>query len=348
MHAQARLVSLALVLALVGCGSDSGGGSGPSTCVPGQSIACAGAGGCSGAQICKADGTYDVCVCGAGDGGAGADTSIDAGDKDVGADTALVVDSAIESGSDATDAADGAIAPITPDKLTGLSLWLDGDKDVTANSTGEVTLWKDQSGQANDAKSLFTTARPTWNKSAIKGHDALRFHSACPYLTVLDDPTLQFGTGPFMIVAVSAWDSGYQGSVIFLKDLPDPGAVLGGLHLNYTGAVGIDAHVSALTPTADAFDGFSNTNFHAVIVRGPALQIRMDGVAVTGKTNTTDLSAVGKDVHIGGPVASMTSGGSANCGQMDVAELVVVKGAVTDAQVDGLELYLKTRYKFTW
>ncbi|MFK8003078.1 MAG: hypothetical protein AB8H86_26145 [Polyangiales bacterium] len=56
-----------------GCGDDST----PSTCTPGASVACVGAGGCAGGQVCNADGTaFGECMCG------GADTGPSGSDAD--------------------------------------------------------------------------------------------------------------------------------------------------------------------------------------------------------------------------------------------------------------------------
>ncbi len=62
---------LAFVLVLVsGCGESKSGG-----CTPGQSVSCAGENGCTGHQVCRADGqSFDGCICGQqngtpGDGG---------------------------------------------------------------------------------------------------------------------------------------------------------------------------------------------------------------------------------------------------------------------------------------
>jgi hypothetical protein len=50
-----------------GAGPDAGvggqGGAGPSSCVPGQSVACACTTGAQGAQVCQPDGTFAACVC---------------------------------------------------------------------------------------------------------------------------------------------------------------------------------------------------------------------------------------------------------------------------------------------
>lgn len=68
--------ALAMLLTLAACGgSDSetelfegGDGGSSGACVPGQSVACIGPGGCEGGQVCREDGTgYGECDCGGGD-----------------------------------------------------------------------------------------------------------------------------------------------------------------------------------------------------------------------------------------------------------------------------------------
>src|SRR5258708_5161368 len=56
------LAALASVL-VVHCGSNSSAGAGPG-CVTGDSKACVGPAGCTGGQVCTADGTYGPCDCG--------------------------------------------------------------------------------------------------------------------------------------------------------------------------------------------------------------------------------------------------------------------------------------------
>jgi hypothetical protein len=61
------LALLALLAASLDCSSTS--------CVPGASVACVGAAGCTGGQVCTADGEgYGPCMCGADSGGDAADT----------------------------------------------------------------------------------------------------------------------------------------------------------------------------------------------------------------------------------------------------------------------------------
>jgi hypothetical protein len=59
MKRRPRLASLVLGVMALACGDDRP----VPSCVPGQTIACAGPAGCSGLQICGPDGTYGTCLC---------------------------------------------------------------------------------------------------------------------------------------------------------------------------------------------------------------------------------------------------------------------------------------------
>ena len=311
-----------------------------SSCVPGQSSACGGAAGCTGFQVCQADGTYAACECGGADTGSSdvaTDSSSDAADTttpdspvDV-ADTAPAPDSA----ADVADAADAG--PLSPKDLPGLSLWLDGDKGVSlCPDGGTAQIWADQSPNANTAKT-YCSGGPTGFsmllvfKSDIKGHDALGFGGS-RNMTIKDDPTLQFGTGPFALVAVISGGIGSTATDVFVKS---PGLP----KLDLT----IDTNINVLTPSADSHSLFPATGYHVVVVRGPSLEIRVDGVATKGKTSTDDLSLPGGDMSIG-----HSSLGGDTARDFHLAEFIAVKGAVTDAQVTGVESYLKSKYKFVF
>ena len=79
-----------------------GGCSGASTCVPGASQPCACTSGASGAQVCRADGTFGACTCDAADAG-----SMDAAMSDAASDAGTVDDSgAVDSGAGDSGAGD--------------------------------------------------------------------------------------------------------------------------------------------------------------------------------------------------------------------------------------------------
>ncbi|MBK7774205.1 MAG: hypothetical protein IPI43_08690 [Sandaracinaceae bacterium] len=87
MNRGTLLAALTLSLCIAGCGGD---GNEP-LCTPGASVACVGTGGCSGGQVCNAEGTgFGACSCGPGlDGGTDAGGSNDGGTDDSGTDAAV-------------------------------------------------------------------------------------------------------------------------------------------------------------------------------------------------------------------------------------------------------------------
>jgi glutathione peroxidase len=113
MHRRGLLGTIPLLCLMgVACGHS---GSSPTTnpaadantlCMPNQSIACVGSGGCAGGQVCKSDGSgYQPCNCGSvvDAGSDGADAADAAGDEAAAADT----------GGDGADAAPCVAAPGT-------------------------------------------------------------------------------------------------------------------------------------------------------------------------------------------------------------------------------------------
>lgn len=101
MRIGAPFFALALVaMASAGCGDDDGPAG---ACTPGESVACVGAGGCSGGQVCLPDGTgFGPCDCGGGMDAGGGDADAGGGGDDAGTTT---------DGATGTDAATDAALP---------------------------------------------------------------------------------------------------------------------------------------------------------------------------------------------------------------------------------------------
>ncbi len=126
-------VLVAVGMMMVACGSS---GSGSKTCVPGESVACVGAGGCAGGQMCNAEGSgFGACDCGstadaghvdAGHGDGGVDGgSPEGGARDAGGD-AGPCDPVMQTGCGAT----GRCTWVMDDGGTQLACVADGTLDV--------------------------------------------------------------------------------------------------------------------------------------------------------------------------------------------------------------------------
>lgn len=279
------------------------------------------------------------------DSGEAPDTSVaDSGQADTSVADSSVPDSSV------ADAADAA-PPWSPASLAGLVVWLDGSKGVSV-SNGTVQNWHDQSNNNNNAFNLTPANQPTTVASVVNGLPVIRFDgSGKQWLNIFDTATLQFGTADFAIVEVMAYtnvassngNTGY--GALWVKSGPNgpfPGAALFGNDPTVPNA-SIRAQVTSGLFADTSKTSFNDGKFHIVGMRrsGTTMEVRADGAQGGTLMNaTTDISAAGSDVWIGG------RGGSSfqQALKGDIAEIIVVKGTVSDPNIASVEGYLKTKY----
>lgn len=323
MKASSSVRQTLLAMALIGLGANawSCNSVATSTCTPGVSVACTGPNGCSGYQVCKSDGaSFEACVCGGTTGPGSTSTSGSSGTS--GAST-----TSSSSSSSSGSGGGGGAAPFTPAALPGLSLWLNPDAGVIEDPqhAGVLLKWQDQSGNGNTATSLATQdgLRFDIDPSAINGHDA--FHCRGPSLEIADDPSVKFGTGGFTIAEVVRTANTVRTILWDMTGTPDA------IRFEFTDTNQLQlftgsASVGAVEATPNAF--------HIVIVRGPMLELRMDGSQIFGTTSTANI------IGTGNPIELCSLGGP----QVEIAEVVAVKGTVSDANLAKLQAYLQTKY----
>lgn len=305
------------------------GGSPAAQCTTGQSIACTGVGGCSGFQTCQVDGTYGVCQCGGPDGGI-FDASPDGSEPDA---------SSLDSAGDAP-VGDGGVW--TPKQLSGLALWLDDTVGIVQDlqNAGHVKRWLDQSGNANDATAQCTNAcpgaLPNLDPAVIHGHDAVTCGANAGNgtgLFIADAPSLQFGTGDWGVAIVyrlaptvasnnSLWlwskNNGQGNALVFSQS---SGTAV-------TMAVGANSLVASVTQP---------TKFQYFIGRGTALYLKSPNGTSTGPTTTADIS------HVGAQLAVCDNMGI-NTGVGEVAEILAVKGTLSDGDVGNIIAYFQNKF----
>ena len=222
-------------------------------------------------------------------------------------------------------AVDGAGGGFDVASLPGLSLWLDAARGV---SDPMVTTWSDQSPNA-DTLSAGAMA-PDRLEDEINGAPTVQLQATATM--TLSGPhagaAVAFGTGELLVEVVARW----YPSVTLLQT--DRGlAVSGGA----TAEVSVAGH--AVQTTATVGDG----TFHLVGARrdgsgaGTTLEMRVNGGVdgtATGLDYAQDLGAASP-----APVALLGPGNN-----VEIAELVVVNGATTAADLARLESYLLTKY----
>jgi hypothetical protein len=229
--------------------------------------------------------------------------------------------------------------------LPGLALWLDGSHGLSPTAGG-APLWIDQSGQRNDAVAV---GAPVIRPDAIGGRPAVHFNGAPDYLAVQDSSSLQFSTGDFVVALVAAHTTpttGMWGYGLFYskqeQDPPFPGPALVANTVNRTGQ--IEAQVALDTPslilTAGADYNKGQPLFLTMHRSGATLDLRVNGAdagSVTGPGAALDVSAAGQPLYLGGSPKAQGMVG-------DLAEVVAIKGAVSDADIGALEAYFRAKY----
>jgi hypothetical protein len=191
-------------------------------------------------------------------------------------------------------------------------------------------------------------------------------NGASDYLIVSDSPTLEFGTGDFLIAEVaqhttptgSGWGYGFLFSKQDQSTSPFPGPAL--IANTGSGTSGIEAQVAS--GTGDVISGLTGYNtgtpFYVTMHRFAAtsdagadaallatLNLRIDGAdpgAATGAAYADNVSAGdggagGWPLYIGGNNQGQDMRG-------DIAEVIAIKGTVDDVDLASLEAYLKSKY----
>jgi hypothetical protein len=342
------LIAVVIALGAAWCGGSSG--TNPSRCVPDQSIACAGPAGCSGFQVCSADGSaYGPCACAteggrvptdsaAPEAGSPDTTEADSGGVDSAAadtteadsrpaDAAGAADVAANDAGDATTAGDAA--PWSPLQLPGLALWLNGDVGVIADPavSGGVRRWVDQSGNGNDAN--ISNADRMIDVSAVNGHSAITCAAAGSggLLTIPDAPLLDWGSG-FLLNMVVKYDPAGQ-SYFFQKDAQNGGGIFFYVNAAFDFDFLVGGQHVVIAPS-------NLSRFHVVVLRAPSLAMDVDDLSATGAATMVDLSNTGAQVLLCNGVSLSRSA--------EMAEVVAAKGPPSTSDAEALKAYLKGKF----
>lgn len=247
---------------------------------------------------------------------------------------------------DSGSSGDAAAGAWSPKDLPGLAVWLDSSVGLTSDGSSNVTAWLDQSGNQNKAAPAAPCVAPTRVANSLNGHDTLAFPGVARTCVVVpDSPSIQFGTGDFAIFVVARYsnvrvlggDNTY--APLWMKKAADG---FGGLA--FTGSDKLSFGESAFGAfTESATGGLNDNRFRRFggTRRGTDLEIWLDGSQDSKKTVTiVDVSQVGRPLTVGAILLISTS----NTMIGSLAEIVAVKGNITDAQIADLDGYFKTKY----
>lgn len=214
-----------------------------------------------------------------------------------------------------------------PRDMTGLTLWLDGSKGVVEDPTkpGKIFKWQDRSGKSNDA-TVASAQSPAIVANAVNGKGGVDCDQGS-YLSVKDADTLKFGTGDYGIITVAkATIAGNVGPTLFEKGVVAQITGEGSLRLITVAPGGGEAVVN--TVPVDTFALY--------VARGRKLEVRAGGKTGTGPTTTIDVDDTNPAFICRGTVEATTT----------IAEIMVVKGTLSDADIAQAQTYVKKKYGF--
>jgi hypothetical protein len=277
--------------------------------------------------VCNANGAYDPCICSTPNAGVPLEDAA-ADDAAPEAEAGTPVDSAgvPDSQEPETGPPDGGAW--TPKALPGLAAWFSPDVGVVRDPQHGSALfrWLDQSGNDNTATAVTNQRYFEVDPQVLNGHDAYHCAANGSVLQIADAPSLQWGTGGFAIGAVLLAPT-YTPSSFWQKDSQQGSG--------FSFGTGSDLDIGLWVAGARVITAIPNiTKFHVVIVRASPVSVFLDQYAAVGPTTNADVSNAGA-------LVSICAGADA---QAEIAELVAVKGAVSDADVARLQTYFKTKF----
>ncbi len=241
----------------------------------------------------------------------------------------------------------GPLPPPLPSALGGrLVLWLSADKDFSTD--GGFAVWKDQSGTGNDALQALSASIPALfdGGTGVGGKPALHF-SGAEYLQIADTASLQWAASDFSLFMVERHTNDPSVYAILYTKWTDDGAQgFPGFFLwaDYPTSSGIVARLDTQNVVFGP-DGGNDGIARVVGARknGSDLQLYSGGKLVGEMPD----ASVANPAEFNAPTIPAYIGGRPQGIQMlqgDVAEVIGVKGTLTDKELADLHAYLKAKY----
>lgn len=213
----------------------------------------------------------------------------------------------------------------SPRDMPGLTVWLDGSKGVVGDPTkpGKIFKWQDRSGKSNDA-TVASADPPAIEANAVNGKGAVKCDGGS-YLSIKDAETLKFGTGDYGVITIAkATIAANVGPTFFEK----------GVVAQITGEKSFRLITLMQGGGEAVVQNVPVDTFAMYVARGSKMEVRAGGKTGAGPKTTVDVSDANPAYICRGTVDAFTS----------VAELMVVKGTLSDADIAQAERYAKAKY----
>lgn len=223
--------------------------------------------------------------------------------------------------------------------LPGLLAWFDAAKNLVSvyGHPDQIGGWEDQSANMLFA-GVTDSIKPLLVQAGVNGLPFISLDNT--KMIVPGTLKLDFGQYDFLIEVVARWNSQLAPPADLLQIISPTGVPSTNFALFGDAAGHAAATLMGATTVTSASSGLGNEAFHLVGARrygngaSATLEVRVNGAVdgtMTGSTYGLDLLSY----------ASAQLGPGSNLG---IAEIVIVRGAVTDADLRTLEGYLISKY----
>jgi Chitobiase/beta-hexosaminidase C-terminal domain/Concanavalin A-like lectin/glucanases superfamily len=225
-----------------------------------------------------------------------------------------------------------------PQRSANLITWLRADAGVTYSS-GQVSLWSDQSGNGNNAGQGTSAIQPTLTTGAVNGLPAISFNGTSQFLQ-FGSGFANFTSGASIFVVINPATTGtYQTWLEF-----------GNASSNYFGVEGINTAGAAAFYVYNGTSGSSVTATSALTASQYQLTESIYNGSNTGTVYTNGVQKGSSTSLLTAPNASRTSnylgqfGGGSAYFHGQIAEILVYNTALSASQRAGVESYIYSKY----
>jgi hypothetical protein len=298
-----------------------------------------------------------------GGGGGEAAAGMGGGGDPAGYGGTLPVETVNAASAGTSGVAHGAVSP---GALSGLSLWLESSTGSIEETNSRVSKWQDSSGNRNDASEADPARRPSLGAEGLNGWSTVKFDGEPSNLNVSDATSLQFGTEPFTVAFVGEFHNSAAPQFTLVGDLASFTYAGYGVILEKTNAydpydglaisanypvasnrsaaqrrLGAQLRFGAAVLVSESLN-INDGKFRLFVVQRSApgmLENRINGTH-QGRLEISaeiDVSAPGRSLRLGGLDSTIAFRGS-------IAELVMVRGALSESNLLGLEHYLMEKF----
>lgn len=231
----------------------------------------------------------------------------------------------------------------TPAHVSGLVLWLRGDRGLFTDTAGTtpvatagdaVALWKDQSGLGNNYSQSTSGNRPAWQTSVVNSQHIVRFDGSNDTLTGPSFSSLTAGE----IFAVVKNDT--DPPVIAKSGLWEFGTDANPSHYPFTDSIIYDSFgTTARKKTVNPAPALTSPRLYNVVSRSGEWTSFLDGTQIfTTATNTVGFPTT---TYIGSnPTPDRFLDG-------DIAEVILYNKKLSAAEKTNVKAYIAARYGLT-